>query len=74
MKNRRINLFFLSNKKEATHEYENKTNSTSLHNLKHHINYPIVQLEKLFLNVQRIKIDEFDINCFERDTRKRPQI
>jgi len=70
MKNKRIDSFFKSDKREDTREDENRTNSTLPDILKHDTNDLIVQLEEPFFKVQRIISDEFHINSSERDPRK----
>jgi len=74
VKNKRIYSFFKSDKREATYEDENKTNSTSSNILKHDTDDPIVQLEEPFLKVQRITSEKFHINSLEHDPRKCLQI
>jgi len=54
MKNKRIDSFFKSNKRETTREDENRTNSTLPDILKHDTNDPIVQSEEPLFKVQRI--------------------
>jgi len=42
MKNKRINLFFKSDKRKVTYDDKNRTNSTPPYILKHDTNDPIV--------------------------------
>ena len=70
MKNKRIDSFFKSDKREATREDENRTNSTLPDILKHDTNVPIVQSEEPPFKFQKIIGEEFHINSLERDLEK----
>jgi len=74
MKNKRIDSFFRSDKREAIREDENRTNSTLPDILKHDTNVPIVQSEEPPFKVQKIIGEKFHINSLERDPGKCLQI
>jgi len=59
MKNKRIDSFFKSDKREATHEDENRTNSTLPDIQKHDTNDLIIQSQEPFIRFKELYVRSF---------------
>ncbi|KAK4349013.1 hypothetical protein RND71_031768 [Anisodus tanguticus] len=67
---KKIDAFF---KRKASNKDEKCITSTSTLE-KHHSDDQTVQLDEQPCKIQKVTMDEFDVNCLERDPGKRPQI